>query len=603
MGFSEVVGLLSGVALFLFGMTLMGDGLKRVSGDKLEPILYKLSSSPIRGLLLGTGVTTVIQSSSATSVMAVGFVNAGMMKTRQGIPIILGAILGTSITGWIICLSYIEGGEGIGAILSTATLTGFIAVIGVILRVFSKKQSHHHIGDIMMGFAILMFGMSTMSGACRGLGDEPWFTSMLSTVENPLLGIIVGCIFCAILQSSSAAVGIVQALSVTGAMSFGSCLPLLMGMPIGASLPVLLSALGATVEGKRTALTYLVGGTIGVAVCGVLFYALNAFMAFPFMADIQNPFSVAFVNTVLRLAIVVLLLPMVGVLEKIDAFFIRDKAVEAGEELAGPVLERRFLTHPALALEQSRSAIIEMAAQASEAVNLAMGLLRNYQEERYERVKLLEEMGDKYEDAIGSYLMELTRSELSEKQSQMMSIYLNTLSDFERISDHALSVAHSAADAHVKGTTFSETAYHECSVLGSAVYKILAITNDAFASDDAELAKRVEPLEEVIDELCDEMKLLHVERLKARECTIPQGTIYNDLIVDLERVADHCSNIAVAIIELHEGFLGAHEYFDRMREMSTPAFDEAYHEYRARFSLQGDLSGSVPEEATGFVTT
>ena len=595
MGFSEVIGLLSGVALFLFGMTLMGDGLKRVSGDRLEPILYKLSSSPIRGLLLGAGVTTVIQSSSATSVMTVGFVNAGMMKMRQAIPIILGAILGTSITGWVICLSYIEGGEGIGSILSTSTLTGIIAVVGVFLRVFSKKQSHHHIGDIMMGFAVLMFGMSTMSGAVRGLGSEPWFTSMLSTVENPVLGILVGLVFCAILQSASAAVGIVQALSVTGAMTFGSTLPLLMGISIGASLPVLLTALGASIVGKRTAFSYLVATFVGAISCAIVFYVLNAFFAFPIMGTTMNPFSLALVNTLLRLAMVILLLPMIGVLEKIVTFIVRDKqgAEEAEEDMGGIVLERRFLEHPALALDQSRSVINDMAIQAADSVNLSMGLLRNFKEERLEQVKELETAGDKFEDAIGSYLMELTRSELTERQSQMMSIYLNTLSDFERISDHALNISYSASDAHAKNITFTDTAMREYTSLGSAIHEILSITIESFVSNDVALARKVEPLEDVIDEMCDEMKLRHVERLKTRECTIPQGTIYNDLIVDFERVADHCSNIAVAIIELHEGFLGAHEYLDRVKEVRTEEFDHVYHEYRAKYSLQNSSEGAA----------
>ena len=599
MGFSQVIALLSGVALFLFGMTLMGDGLKRVSGNKLEPILYKLSSSPIRGMLLGAGVTTVIQSSSATSVMAVGFVNSGMMTIRQAIPVILGAILGTSITGWIICLSYIEGGEGVGSILSTSTLTGVIAVVGVFLRVFSKKQTHHHVGDIMMGFAILMFGMSTMSGSVRSLGEEPWFTSMLGTVENPVLGIVIGLLFCAVLQSSSAAVGIVQALSVTGAMSLSSALPLLMGISIGASLPVLLTALGASVTGKRTAFSYLVATAVGAIACAIVFYALHAVFNFSIMSATMSPFSLALVNTLLRLAMVCMLLPLIGVLEAIVCRIIPDKAPKAEDEveIAMPKLEQRFLVHPTLALEQSRDAICEMASQAADSVSLAMKLHRHYGDEDFKRVEELEAASDRFEDAIGSYLMELTRSELSEKQGQEMSIYLHTLSDFERITDHALNISQTASDAHAKNIDFTDDAMREFSVLGSAVYDVLGLTVKAFESNDVALAEHVEPLEEVIDGLCDEMKLRHIERLKQRQCTIAQGTVYNDLIVDFERISDHCSNIAVAIIEMHEGSLAAHEYLDRVREIRSPEFDARYYEYRAKYALQ-DVADAPNSEVT-----
>ncbi|MDO4538859.1 MAG: Na/Pi cotransporter family protein [Coriobacteriales bacterium] len=580
--------MLSGVALFLFGMTLMGDGLKRVSGNKLEPILYKLSSSPIRGMLLGAGVTTVIQSSSATSVMAVGFVNSGMMTIRQAIPVILGAILGTSITGWIICLSYIEGGEGIGSILSTSTLTGIIAVVGVFLRVFSKKQSHHHVGDIMMGFAILMFGMSTMSGSVRSLGEEPWFTEMLVAVEAPVLGIVIGLLFCALLQSASAAVGIVQALSVTGAMTLGSTLPLLMGISIGASLPVLLTALGASVAGRRTAFSYLVATAMGALSCAVIFYALNAVFNFPIMGETMSPFSLALVNTLLRLAMVCLLLPLIGVLEAIVCRIIPDKAApaEAEEEYVLPKLEQRFLDHPTLALEQSRSAINEMAVQAAKSVSLAMVQHRAYDEPRRLQIEKLEDVGDRFEDTIGSYLMELSRSDLTEQEGRELSIYLRALTDLERISDHARNISENAAEAHRKGIDFTEDALVELTVLGTSIHDILNLTVDSVVSNDVERAKRVEPLEEVIDGLCDEMKLRHIERLKERQCTIAQGTTYNDLLVDFERVADHCSNIAIAVIELAGGSLAAHEYLDQVKETRSPEFDARYQEYRAQYALQ-----------------
>ena len=587
MGFPEVIGLLSGVALFLFGMTLMGDGLKRMSGDKLEPILFKLSGTPIRGVLLGAGVTTVIQSSSATSVMTVGFVNSGMMKLRQAIPVVLGAILGTSITGWIICLSYIEGSGGISSILSTSTLTGVIAVIGVFLRVFSKKQSHHHIGDILMGFAVLMFGMSTMSGSVRGLGDQPWFTSMLATVTNPVLGILVGMVFAAILQSASAAVGIVQALSVTGAMTFGSTLPLLMGISIGASLPVMLTALGASIDGKRVALSYLLSCAIGVAICAVLFYSLNAIFNFPIMNLTMNPFSLALVNTLMRLVMISILLPFTGMLVKLVSIIFRDKpAPEAAEEEPFvPQLESRFLEHPALAVEQSHAVICDMAVQASDAVGLSIGLFKDYKAESVERVRELEAAGDRYEDAIGSYLMEVTRRDLTETQSQATSIYLHTLADFERISDHALNIAENLASANSKKIELSPDAKHELNVMIQAVREALSMTVDAFASNDLALAQRVEPLEEAVDAMSEKMKAHHIQRLQRGQCTIPQGMVFTDLVTDLERVSDHCSNIAVAIIEQDAGSLSAHEYLDTVKEHRTPEFEALYEDYRAKYAL------------------
>ena len=403
MQISEIISLLSGVALFLFGMTLMGDGLKRVAGSKLELVLYRLSNTPIKGVLLGTGVTAVIQSSCATSVMVVGFVNSGMMKVRQAICVILGAILGTSITGWVISLSYIQGSSGALRLLSTATLTGVVAVVGIILRMFSKKQLHHHIGDILMGFSILMFGMSTMSGSVAGLGKQAWFTSLLTSLSNPILGILAGTVFTAVLQSASAAVGIVQALSVTGAMSFEASLPLLMGVAIGASVPVLLSALGANTDGKRTAMVYLVAEVISVLICASVFYLADIIFRFPFMNRTMNPFSVAFVNTVLRLAMVLLLLPMIDILGTIVALLIPEKN-DPSKNLTVR-LEERFLPHPALAIEQSRLTINDMAECANNAIVRALQLLTKYDQEGFEAVERMEADGDRYEDGLGSYLV------------------------------------------------------------------------------------------------------------------------------------------------------------------------------------------------------
>ena len=583
MSFSEIISLLSGIALFLFGMTLMGDGLKRVAGSRLELVLYRLSNTPLKGVLLGTGVTAVIQSSCATSVMVVGFVNSGMMKVRQAISVILGAILGTSITGWVISLSYLEGSSGVLSLFSTATLTGIVAVIGIVLRVFSKKQTRRHIGDILRGFAVLMFGMSTMSASVSGFGEQSWFTDILTTLANPLLGILVGAVITAILQSASAAVGIVQALSVTGAMSFDAALPLLMGIAIGASLPVLLSALGANTDGKRSAMVYLVAELISVLVCAAVFYLANAIFRFPFLDMTMNPFSLALVNTILRFAMVLMLMPFTDILEAVVTLLVPEKPND--DDKLSQCLEERFIAHPALAIEQSRMTINDMAVCAGDALTAAFALLEHYSADGFDRVKKLEHDADRYEDLLGSYLVKLTGRELTKRQNEDVSKYLHTLSDFERISDHALNIAESAAEIHNKKVVFSEDAKHELDVLCSAVTEIVGLTTRAFIENDLALAARVEPLEELIDTLCDEAKLHHVERLQRGLCTIHHGFVFNDLLTGFERVGDHCSNVAVAMIELASDAFDTHEYLSRMKNTQSPEFVQAFEDYRTRFAL------------------
>ena len=583
MEISEIISLCSGIALFLFGMTLMGDGLKRVAGNKLELVLFRLSSTTLRALLLGTGVTGVIQSSAATSVMVVGFVNAGMMKLRQAIGVILGAILGTSVTGWVISLSYIESSSGVLSLLSTATLTGIVAVIGAFLRVFSKKQIHRHIGDILMGFAVLMFGMSTMSHAVSGLGKQPWFTDTLSTLSHPILGILVGAAFTAILQSASAAVGIVQALSVTGAMSFDAALPLLMGIAIGAAFPVLLSALGAKPDGKRTAMVYLVAAVVSVTICAVLFYLAKAIFHFDILPDGVNPFSLALVNTILRLAMVLMLLPFISLLEALVRKLIKDK--KAPEDELTLRLEERFLAHPALAVEQSRLTVNDMALEAKEAISCALGLTATYSKDGFDEVKKMEDDCDRYEDALGSYLVKLTGREMTRQQNEDVSKYLHTITDFERISDHALNIAESAAEIHEKSIDFSENATRELATISAAVREIVRIAVQAFTENDLALAARVEPLEELIDELCDKAKHNHIERLQKGACTIQQGFVFNDLLTSIERVGDHCSNIALAMLELEEDEFETHAGQRRLMDDDPQGFRDAVAEYAARFSF------------------
>lgn len=580
---SEVISLLGGVALFLFGMTLMGDGLKRVAGSKLELVLYHLSNTPLKGMLLGTGVTAVIQSSCATSVMVVGFVNSGMMKVRQAIGVIIGAIFGTSITGWVISLSYIDGSSGVLSLLSTATLTGIVAVIGIFLRMFSKKQTKQRIGDILMGFAILMFGMSAMSGSVSGLRDQPWFTGMLTSMSNPFLGILVGTVFTAILQSASAAVGIVQALSFTGAMTFETALPLLMGVAIGASFPVLLSALGANTDGKRTAMIYLVAEVVSVLIGAAIFYLSNIIFRFPFMTLTVDPFSVALVNTLLRLFMVILLMPCIDLLQALVTLLVPGKPDPAKE--LSVRLEERFIPHPTLALEQSRLTINDMAESSRDALTTATALLKHYTVEGVETVNQKELDGDRYEDSLGTYLIKLSGQEMDQRQSDDLSKYLHTLSDFERISDLARNVAESATEMHDKNVRFSDEAQHEMSVLCDATNEIVCLAVKAFVENDMAIARRVEPLEELIDQLCNQIKLNHVERLQQGRCTIRQGFVLDDLLTSLERIGDHCSNIAVAMLELESDSFDTHEYITELKNTQSPEFLSAFDEYQKRFAI------------------
>ena len=582
MSILEGITLLAGVALFLFGMTQMGDGLTKVSGSKLEPILFQLSGTPLRALLLGTGVTAVIQSSSATSVMAVGFVNSGMMSVRQAINVILGAILGTSITGWVLCLSYIEGTGSLSSILSTSTLTAAMAIAGIILHKYCKSVQKKHIGDILLGFAVLMLGMHTMSGAVSGLGEQPWFTGMMTSMKNPLLGILVGTLFTAVLQSASAAVGILQALSVTGALTFEAVLPLLMGINIGASIPVLLSAVGATARGKRAALVYLVASVLGVLGCASVFYVANAIFRFPFLSLVMNPFSTALLNTLFRLANLLMLAPLTDVIETIVTKLVPEQDdQEKKQELQ---LEERFLSHPSLALEHCKAAISEMAKHTQDAVRLAVGLLREFEEENYQRVVELEALVDVYEDKLGSYLLQLNGQQLDPQQSSEVAKLLHTLSDFERISDHARNLAESSNELHEKQLVLSPGAAHDMTVLIRAVSEILHITIDAFLSGDMSRAVDVEPLEEAIDDLCDEIEKRQVERLRHRQGNITQNFVFSDLITNLERISDHCSNIALAQLRLETGEFDTHSYEDKLIK-TDEYFRQKYVAFRKEYAL------------------
>ena len=581
---ADIVSLLGGIALFLFGMSLMGEGLKKVAGSRLELVLYRLSSTPLKGVLLGTGVTAVIQSSSATSVMVVGFVNSGMMKVRQAIGVIMGAILGTSVTGWILCLSSLEGGSGVVQLFSTEVITGVVAVIGIILRMFNHKASNRHVGEILLGFAVLMYGMSSMSGAVSPLRESEAFIRILTSFSNPLLGILVGLAFTSVLQSASAAVGILQALAVTGAITFEIAFPIVMGIAIGAAVPVLLSALGANLHGKRTAFVYLLIDVLGAVIWSLVFYAANAVIHFPFLSTVMTSVSIALMNTLFRLATVIVLLPCIGLMEKLVEYLFPDTG-DGGEEQDMDRLEERFLQHPALSIEQSRLVTNSMAEKAAGNLMLAMSLRSKFSEKDFRQVNETESVIDRYEDKLGTYLMKITSKSLSEAQSEEVSKFLHTISDFERISDHAVNISEAAHEIHDKDLVFSPEARHELEVMESAVREVLSLAISAFVDNDVQRAARVEPLEEIIDGLCDEMKSHHVDRLQSGACTLGQGFVFNDLLTNYERVADHCSNIAVAIIELESDSFDTHEYLSSVRALKSHSFDKYYEEYKQQYHL------------------
>ncbi len=584
MGIKGIFELFIGIAMFLFGMSLMGDGLKQVAGNKLEVVLYRLTGSPMKGLLFGTGITTVIQSSSATSVMVVGFVNSGMMRLRQAIPVVLGAILGTSITGWVICLSELEGATGWVSLFSSTSLTCLTGVVGVVLRLFTKSRLKKHIGDVLLGFSVLMLGMSTMSGAMGPLKEDPSFIGLLTRFSNPLIGIIVGIGFTCLLQSASAAVGILQVLTITGSISFSIALPLVMGISIGAAVPVLLSAVGATRDGKRTALSYLISNCCGVVIFGIIFYGLEAFIDFSFMDTVLNMVTVALMNTLYRLVVIAVLMPLYKQIEAISGFLVREGREQ--EDMFNLIpLEERFINNPSLALEQSRKAIGDMASRAADNFERSLQLLHDYKSADYTYIKNQESAVDRYEDVLGTYLLKVNAGELDSESNKSLSTFLHTIADFERISDHAMNLADSAKELFEKENPLSAAARTELHTMEAAVSEIVDITFSAFHKNDLSLASRVEPLEEVIDNLCDQLKLHHVERMRQGLCSFETGFIFNDLLTNYERVADHCSNIAAAMIEIESDSFDTHAYLRTVKRLKLESFDIYYDEYAEKYSL------------------
>ena len=572
--------------MFLFGMSVMGDSLKKVAGSRMEMILYKLSGNTLKGILLGTGVTAVIQSSSATSVMVVGFVNSGIMKVRQAIGIILGAILGTSVTGWVLCLNSLSsGGSKLASVLNTAVLTGVFALAGIIMWMFVKKRTYKNLGGILLGFAVLMYGMSMMSGAISPLRTNEAFIKFLTSFSNPAVGILAGLVVTAVIQSASAAVGILQALAVTGAITFDIAFPMIMGIGIGASLPVILSAIGADTNGKRTAFSYLFIDVIGAVVCGIIFYALNSVFSFGIMGKTMTMVLIALVNSLYRLAVVIILAPFTGLLEKLVCRIFPENKEAAAERADMDRLETRFLDHPALSIEQSRQVIDSMAEKALESVRCAVSARQTADKTHLRRVMDLEGVLDRYEDKLGAYLSKVTSHNLTDDQSLEVSKYLRALSDFERMSDHARNVGESVEEIDEKKIVFSGEAQKELLVLEGAIDEITELAIRAFVNGDIDAAFKVDPLEEVVDFLCDELKKHHIDRVSRQECTLENGFVFNDLLTDYERIADHCDNIAMDVIESGSREVYAHEYHKRVEYRKDDTFRNNFRMYQKKYSL------------------
>lgn len=562
-----VLTLIGGLALFLYGMNVMGAGLEKMSGGKLEKILETLTSNPIKAVLLGAGVTAVIQSSSATTVMVVGFVNSGIMKLSQAVGIIMGANIGTTVTSWLLSLSGLQGDNFFIQMLKPSSFSPILAMIGIILCMSKKSDKKKDIGEILLGFAVLMYGMESMSGAVEPLADVPEFTNILTMFHNPFLGVLAGAVLTAIIQSSSASVGILQALSVTGAFTYGSVIPIIMGQNIGTCVTALLSAIGANKNAKRAAMIHLYFNLIGTVAFMVLFYMINAAVHFPFMAQMATPATIAITHSVFNITATLVWLPFSNLLVKLACLTIRDDKVDeiSREDQEFMILESRFLEKPAFAVEQGRNAAKHMEQDSRKILDIALGLIYSYSDEQAERVQKLESKIDRYEDELGTYLVKLNNKDLSERDSHSVSIMLHCIGDFERISDHAVNIMESAQELHEKNISFSPQARNELQVLIAVVSRIVDTAYQVFDKQDLNLTRDVEPLEEIVDELSKELKRRHVNRLRLGECTIEMGFILTDLITSLERIADHCSNISVCVTQVRENLYDTHSHLENLK--------------------------------------
>ncbi len=584
MDFFDILTLVGGLAMFLFGMQVLGDGLTKLSGSKMESILEKLTSNPFKGVFLGMVVTAVIQSSSATTVMVVGFVNAGIMKLTQAVGVIMGANIGTTITSWILSLTGIEGDNFFLQMLKPQSFSPLLAIIGIFMIMLAKKEKFKDIGNIMVGFAVLMFGMDTMCATVKPLADVPEFAEFLLMFKNPFFGVFAGMLLTAIIQSSSASVGILQALCSTGAVSYAVAIPIIMGQNIGTCITALLSSIGTTKNARRAALIHLYFNLIGTIGFLIVFYILHAIVDFGFMNLAANEMGIAVVHTCFNVFATTLLLPFNKLLVKLAQVSIKDDLEEPTKEKTFALLDERFLEVPGVAVEQCRNAAADMAHKAKEALIMAQSLFEQYEENVLKEVMQKEDLLDRYEDELGSYLVKLSSRSLTEKDSHMLSILLHCIGDLERIGDHAVNLAHSAKEMHDKNLHFSNNAENELAVFVKAVNEILDTAVNSFESQDETIARSVEPLEEVIDQLNAEMKDRHIIRLRRGECTIEMGFILADVMNNYERISDHCSNIAICAIQENKN-VDAHDYIVNLKTPDNIEFASAVNNYKKKYFL------------------
>lgn len=576
--------LLGGLALFLYGMSVMGDGLDKVAGGRLERILEKLTSNPIKSVFLGAFVTAVIQSSSATTVMVVGFVNSGIMKLSQAIGIIMGANLGTTATAWVLSLAGLEGDSFFVKIFKPSSFSPILAFIGIILFMVAKKGRKKDVGTILLGFAILMFGMETMSGAVKPLAQVPEFANIFVMFSNPILGVLTGALLTAIIQSSSASVGILQALSITGGLTFGSAIPIIMGQNIGTCITALLSGIGASKNARRAAIVHLYFNLIGTTAFLTIFYGIQYAVGFPFIHDSVDAVSIAVVHTLFNIFSTALLLPFSKLLEKLACLTIRDdETKETVDEFSG--LDERFLNSPSFAVDQCKDLTKQMAELSREVLLKSILLIDHYDEKQVKELIESENRIDKYEDSIGTYLVKLSSKSLSIEDSQNISVFLHIIGDLERIGDHAINLSEVAKEIHQKKISFSDDAHNELNVMIRAVTDVLTQTITAFETNNLQLCRQIEPLEEVVDTLRKELKDRHIRRLQKGHCTTELGFIFTDLLTNLERVSDHCSNIAVCLLQVTEDSFEPHNYMHEVKYTDDNSFHTAYEQVRKKYQL------------------
>ena len=599
MNFFDFLNLLGGLALFLFGMTFMGDSLSKMAGGKLESILERLTTKRIFAVLLGLGVTAIIQSSSATTVMVVGFVNSGIMKLTQAVGIIMGANIGTTVTSWLLSLTGISGDSFFITLLKPSTFSPVLAAVGVVLLMLGSNESKKKdVGGILLGFAILMFGMESMSSSVSGLSENENFVSLMTAFSNPVLGLIVGAVLTAIIQSSSASVGILQALCMTGVINYSTAIPIIMGQNIGTCVTAIISAVGANKNAKRAALIHLYFNLIGTTLFMIVFYSLNAFLDFAFLDDTANAAGIAVIHSCFNIAATIVLFPFANGLVKLAELSIPEGKGNGKDEIDNIYIDDRFLERPAFAMELCRTKTREMAVKTKDAINLALEDLINYDHEKSLEVKRLEAVVDKYEDVIGSYLVKLSGKNLSADDSRSLSIILHSISDLERISDHALDVSKAAEKINTRGLAFTKNAKIEVETLCRAVSDICNMTIDGFCNEDTQKEMHVEPLEEVIDTLSKKIKKNHIKRLQKGKCSIDMGFILEDILIGLERVSDHCSNIAVEMITINDNDYNTHEYFNSFSNEDQKAFDDEYERLLETYSIKKKESSDESESNT-----